>query len=171
MITRSGLADGWVLVTLQIPTTDSTLGLSALTRFFGRPDVGKSESVSTACTCLAAPMAKSVSVAVGDRETTHWGVLDAPALGAVVALIIGSATTARDSARVSRRDFIMDISFSAEVVWRRMDIRTTAPYLESCLSHLLAEADLALRSQRDDDGTSDLAAPRCSTAHPALSEH
>ena len=27
-----------------------------------------------------------------------------------------------------------------------MDIRTTAPYLESCLSHLLAEGDLALRS-------------------------
>jgi hypothetical protein len=93
-------------------------------------------------------MAKSVSVAVGDRETTHWGVLDAPALWPVVALINGSATTARDSARVSRRDFIRDISFSVEVVWRRMDIRTTAPYLESCLSHLLAEGDLALRSPK-----------------------
>jgi len=42
----------------------------------------------------------------------------------------------------------MDISFSVEVVWRRMDIRTTAPYLESCVSHLLAEGDLALRSPK-----------------------
>jgi hypothetical protein len=37
----------------------------------------------------------------------------------------------------------MDISFPSKWVGRRMDIRTTAPYLESCLSHLLAEGDLA----------------------------
>jgi len=37
----------------------------------------------------------------------------------------------------------MDISFPSKWDGRRMDIRTTAPYLESCLSNLLAEGDLA----------------------------
>jgi hypothetical protein len=59
-------------------------------------------------------MAKSVSVAAGESETTHRGELVAPALAA---LTRGSATRPRDSARVSRRDLNMDISFSVEVVW------------------------------------------------------
>ena len=48
-----------------------------------------------------------------------------------------------------------------------MDIRTTAPYLESCLSHLLAEGDLALRSSleghlqlRDSVGIAPTSLPR-----------
>jgi hypothetical protein len=48
-----------------------------------------------------------------------------------------------------------------------MDIRTTAPYLESCLSHLLAEGDLAIWSSheghlqlRDSVGISPTSLPR-----------
>jgi hypothetical protein len=55
----------------------------------------------------------------------------------------GRAEALKKSARANRRDLNMDISFPSKWVGRRMDIRTTAPYLESCLSHLLAEGDLA----------------------------
>ena len=48
-----------------------------------------------------------------------------------------------------------------------MDIRTTAPYLESCLSHLLAEGDLATWSSfeghlqlRDSVGITPTSLPR-----------
>jgi hypothetical protein len=61
----------------------------------------------------------------------------------------------------------MDISFPSKWVGRRMDIRTTAPYLESCLSHLLAEGDLATWSNfydhlqlRDSVGISPTSLPR-----------
>ena len=61
----------------------------------------------------------------------------------------------------------MDISFPSKWVGRRMDIRTTAPYLESCLSHLLAAGDLATWSSceghlqlRDSVGISPTSLPR-----------
>src|SRR5664280_2513058 len=139
MTTRSGFADGCVDVVLQMPMTASTLGLSESMRFVGRPLVGKSESLSTACTWGPAPIAKSVSVAVGDSDTTHCA---APAALAAE-LSRGRATTLSESARTNRMDLNMDISFPSKWVGRRTDIRTTAPYLESCLSHLLAEGDLA----------------------------
>src|ERR1039457_3595201 len=85
-------------------------------------------------------MAKSVSVAVGESEPTQLGFADASATPAVIK---GRATALKKSARANRRDLNMDISFPSKWVGRRMDIRTTAPYLESCLSHLLAEGDLA----------------------------
>jgi hypothetical protein len=79
-------------------------------------------------------------VAVGESDTTQ--------LGSVAALapldtMRGRASALKKSARTNRRDLNMDISFPSKWVGRRMDIRTTAPYLESCLSHLLAEGDLA----------------------------
>jgi hypothetical protein len=85
-------------------------------------------------------MAKSVSVAVGESDTTQLGFADA---SATLAVMRGRASALKKSARANRRDLNMDISFPSKWVGRRMDIRTTAPYLESCLSHLLAEGDLA----------------------------
>src|SRR5271163_4167859 len=70
----------------------------------------------------------------------HDGLAAAPAS---LEMIIGSANALKKSASVNRRDLNMDISFPSKWVGRRMDIRTTAPYLESCLSNLLAEGDLA----------------------------
>ena len=61
----------------------------------------------------------------------------------------------------------MDISFPSKWFGRRMDIRTTAPYLESCLSNLLAEGDLAIWASheghlqlRDSVGISPTSLPR-----------
>jgi hypothetical protein len=96
--------------------------------------------MSIACTWDPAPIAKSVSVAVGESDTTQLGV--AAAL-APLAMTRGRTIALKRSARTDRRDLNMDISFPSKWVGRRMDIRTTAPYLESCLSHLLAEGDLA----------------------------
>src|SRR5580658_9126750 len=62
-------------------------------------------------------------------------------------MVRGRANALKKSARANRRDLNMDISFPSKWVGRRMDIRTTAPYLESCLSHLLAEGDLATWSR------------------------
>src|SRR5579863_174650 len=89
-------------------------------------------------------MAKSVSVAVGESDTTQPGIGAALAAPAVIR---GRARALKKSARANRRDLNMDISFPSKWVGRRMDIRTTAPYLESCLSHLLAEGDLATWSK------------------------
>src|ERR1700690_1558204 len=139
MMTRSGLVE-CDADDLQIPMTASTLGLSESMRFVGSPDVGKSESLSTACTWGPAPIAKSVSVAVGESDTTQPGLGGACATSA---LRRGRASALKKSARANRRDLNMDISFPSKWVGRRMDIRTTAPYLESCLSLLLAEGDLA----------------------------
>src|ERR1700689_3863826 len=147
MTTRSGFADGCAADVLQIPITASTLGLSPLMRFLGSPVVGKSESVSTACTCLPAPMAYSVSVAVGESDTMQLGAATALTALAPLEMIRGRANELKKSARANRRDLNMDISFPSKWVGRRMDIRTTAPYLESCLSHLLAEGDLATWSK------------------------
>ena len=88
-------------------------------------------------------MAKSVSVAVGESDTMQLGFAVALAALAPLGTMRGSANALKKSARVNRRDLNMDISFPSKWVGRRMDIRTTAPYLESCLSHLLAEGDLA----------------------------
>jgi hypothetical protein len=85
-------------------------------------------------------MAYSVSVAVGESDTTQLGFAAALAL---LETMRGRANALKKSARTNRRDLNMDISFPSKWVGRRMDIRTTAPYLESCLSHLLAEGDLA----------------------------
>jgi hypothetical protein len=85
-------------------------------------------------------MAKSVSVAVGESDTTQLGFVAALAPPETIK---GRASALKQSARTNRRDLNMDISFPSKWVGRRMDIRTTAPYLESCLSHLLAEGDLA----------------------------
>src|ERR1700689_4542194 len=101
MTTRSGFADGCAADVLQIPITASTLGLSPLMRFLGSPVVGKSESVSTACTCLPAPMAYSVSVAGGESETMQLGFV---ATLAPPATMRGSANALMKSARVNRRD-------------------------------------------------------------------
>src|ERR1035438_8804686 len=89
-------------------------------------------------------MAKSVSVALGESDTTQLGFADASATPAVMR---GRASALKKSARANRRDLNMDISFPSKWFGRRMDIRTTAPYLESCLSHLLAEGDLATWSK------------------------
>ena len=98
MTTRSGFADGCAAEVLQIPITASTLGLSPLMRFLGSPVVGKSESVSTACTCLPAPMAKSVSVAVGESETIQLGFAVALVAPAPLGTMRGS-TNAPDEER------------------------------------------------------------------------
>src|ERR1700689_12588 len=93
-------------------------------------------------------MAKSVSVAVGESDTTHWGLVavDAPARES---LNSGNANAPNMSARTKRRVLNMDISFPSKWDGRRMDIRTTAPYLESCLSNLLAEGDLAMGASHE----------------------
>ena len=111
-------------------------------------------------------MAKSVSVAVGESETMHWGLesVEAPVKES---LSSGNAKAPNKSARTKRRVLNMDISFPSKWDGRRMDIRTTAPYLESCLSNLLAEGDLALWASheghlqlRDSVGISPTSLPR-----------
>src|ERR1017187_3087826 len=166
MTTRSGLVEGCDAVDLQMPSTASTLGLRALIRLVGRPVLGTSVSVSTAWTWEPAPMAKSVSVAVGESETMHWG-FELPAAPAKEPPNSGSANAPKKSARTKRRVLNMDISFPSKWDGRRMDIRTTAPYLESCLSNLLAEGDLALWASheghlqlRDSVGISPTSLPR-----------
>jgi hypothetical protein len=77
---------------------------------------------------------------VGESDTTQLGFVAALALFETMK---GRANALKKSAGTNRRDLNMDISFPSKWVGRRMDIRTTAPYLESCLSHLLAEGDLA----------------------------
>jgi hypothetical protein len=77
---------------------------------------------------------------VGESDTTQLGFVAALAL---LETMKGRANALKKSARTNRRDLNTDISFPSKWVGRRMDIRTTAPYLESCLSHLLAEGDLA----------------------------
>src|ERR1019366_1228264 len=130
MTTRSGLVERCDAVALQIPSTASTLGLRALIRLVGRPVLGKSESVSTAWTWGPAPMAKRVSVAVGESETLNWGF--ASRVGqAKEPPNNGNANAPKKSARTKRRVLNMDISFPSKWDGRRMDIRTTAPYLES----------------------------------------
>src|ERR1017187_5556391 len=166
MTTRSGLVEGCDAVALQILSTASTLGLSALIRLDGSPVLGESESVSTAWTWGPAPMAKSVSVAVGESETMHWG-FELPAAPAKEPPNSGKANAPKKSVRTKRRVLNMDISFPSKWDGRRMDIRTTAPYLESCLSNLLAEGDLAMRASheghlqlRDSVGISPTSLPR-----------
>jgi hypothetical protein len=85
-------------------------------------------------------MAKSVSVAVGDSDTTHLGDVLAVADDS---LSRGIATAPIARASANRRDLNMDISFPSKWCGRRMDIRTTALYLESCLHNLLVAGDLA----------------------------
>src|SRR5665811_1187937 len=99
MTTRSGLVEGCDAEVLQIPTMDSTLGFSASMRLVGRPPVGKLASLSTACTWAPAPMAKSVSVAVGESDTTHWGAEPAAPPGEALTTVRASALAS--SARVT----------------------------------------------------------------------
>src|SRR5487761_2067309 len=112
-------------------------------------------------------MANSVSVAVGDRDTTHWGgwvraeAPDAPARGTTSA---ARARTSRDRRDVTR---FMDISFPSKGGGRRMDIRTTAPDLESCLSRLLAAGDLA----RGPEGSLTVAGQRWNLTNFAAARH
>jgi hypothetical protein len=73
-------------------------------------------------------MANNVSVAVGESDTTHWGFVVPPASDT---LNSGNAKAPNKSARTKRRVLNMDISFPSKWKRRRMDIRTTAPYLES----------------------------------------
>jgi hypothetical protein len=65
---------------------------------------------------------------VGESDTTQLGFAAALAL---LAAMKGSANALKKSARTNRRDLNMDISFPSKWKRRRMDIRTTAPYLES----------------------------------------
>src|SRR5487761_2177063 len=169
MITRSGLVERWVEVLLQIPITDSTLGLSALILRDGRPFNGNVASWSTAWTWRPAPIENSVSVAVGDSDTMHRGGVLVAAPTALTPMS-GRVRTPTQSERVNRVNLNMDISFPSKWVGRRMDIRTTAPYLESCLSHLLAAGALATWAPkethlqlRDSVGFSPTSLPRGST--------
>jgi hypothetical protein len=114
-------------------------------------------------------MAKSVSVAVGDKDTTHDGALLALAEGA---LSRGIATAPSERASANRRDVNMDISFPSKWCGRRMDIRTTALYLESCLDNLLVAGDLASWTNvhlqlRDSVGISPTSLPRGTLDHIA----
>src|ERR1019366_3507918 len=85
-------------------------------------------------------MAKSVSVAVGDKDTMHDD--DALAVADDV-LRRGRATAPSARTSTNRRDLNMDISFPSKWCGRRMDIRTTALYPASCLQNLLPDGDLA----------------------------
>src|SRR5579872_6322012 len=115
-------------------------------------------------------MAKSVSVAVGDRETTHDGA--AVAARAVTALVSAVPDANRAVARTRVTRLNMGSPFRRSGCGRRMEIRTTAPYLESCLSLLPAAGDLARwashegHSQlRDSVGISPTSLPRGNQHH------
>jgi hypothetical protein len=69
------------------------LGVKPESEVFGA-DFGKSDWSSTATTCEPAPIAKSVSVAVGDRETMRVGRFETVTLPFDATIVTGNVDVA-----------------------------------------------------------------------------